>query len=522
MYPAGSGRVRCYGLCLDKAERLLELSIKDKTITADEAELLRELIGGCRVNVGKVEGLRDYCTNKYEELRKARSEEQARAGAPTTQETKGKLTECYDNCIKYYGDNQVALQTCYSICNALWKPTPQLDLDRFSKCFPQGVMELEEFMERYRRSSIGYDDQQIVTETASVVSRMLEEGKKSGCPDLENTIVKVVSNALDGLGIDRYSIRKAYGHGIPEEVRKILKKIFPNIEWEEGRPTPVHISESRSQRRKEKQPEYSHVSYRKYKPRVSLRRRSFGVGEWAGHAVAVVLVILSMLAWSYAIAHPAVLPAVTAFLLAIAALAVKPSWYTGLWFSILFFSIPLMLRLVSITHPSIPINSNWVSQFISIVNQYRVSENATPLQYCPALSQFAQMRFNTMVTNPAISHYGYEEDYNKFFSQYQGYTILITSEEVLFPSGYTPSQYVQFMINNAPIHWQGLMDQAYTYYGYYIGYGPSYIVIGSCPSTEIPGPGINITQYYDSQGCSYELVNTTWLVLELSNWCPSS
>ena len=508
---------------------MLELSIKDKTITADEAELLRELISNCRLNVGKVEGLKDCCVNKYEELRKARSEVQTRAnvtsnpepeqGAQTKQETQGKLTECYDNCIKYYGDNQVALQTCYSICNALWKPTPQLDLDRFSKCFPQGIMELREFMERYRRSSIGYDDQQIVTETSSVVSRMLEEGRRNKCPDLKNTIVKVVSNALDGLGIDRYSIRKGYGHGIPEEVKEILKEIFPNIEWIR-RPTPVHISESRSQRRKEKQPEYSHVSYRKYKPSISLRRRSFGDGGWAGHAVAVVLVILSMLAWSYAIAHPAVLPAVTAFLLAIAALAVKPSWYTGLWFSILFFSIPLMLRLVSITHPSIPINSNWVSQFISIVNQYRVSENATPLQYCPALSQFAQMRFNTMVTNPAISHYGYEGDYQEYLSQYQSF--LITGEEALFPSNYTPSQYVQYMINNAPIHWQGLMDQAYTYYGYYIGYGPSYIVIGSCPSTEIPGPGINITQYYDSQGCSYELVNTTWLVLELSNWCPSS
>ena len=121
-----------------------------------------------------------------------------------------------------------------------------------------------------------------------------------------------------------------------------------------------------------------------------------------------------------------------------------------------------------------------------------------------------------MITNPAISHYGYDEDFQKYLSQYR--YILIPGEEVLYPGGDTPSQYVQYMINNAPIHWRGLMDSNYTYYGYYIGYGPDYVIIGSCPVTEIPGPNINIPQYYQSYGCQYMLENVTWLVIELSNW----
>ena len=62
---------------------------------------------------------------------------------------------------------------------------------------------------------------------------MLEEGRKNECSHIENTVVKVVSDALDCLGINRNSIRKCYGHGIPEETKKILEKIFPNIEWKE-------------------------------------------------------------------------------------------------------------------------------------------------------------------------------------------------------------------------------------------------------------------------------------------------
>jgi uncharacterized protein YkwD len=173
--------------------------------------------------------------------------------------------------------------------------------------------------------------------------------------------------------------------------------------------------------------------------------------------------------------------------------------------------------IITSTQPTI--NSTWVFQFFSIVNQYRQSIDAPPLQYCPWLDNFAHIRFETMIQNPAISHYGFDQDFNEYFSQYQNSLSLLIGEEVLHPSGYTPDEYVQYMQSNAPIHWEGLIDGNYTYYGYYIGYGPDYIIIGSCPVTEIPGPNINVPQYFKSYGCSVELENDTWLVIELSNWC---
>ena len=170
-----------------------------------------------------------------------------------------------------------------------------------------------------------------------------------------------------------------------------------------------------------------------------------------------------------------------------------------------------------ITYKQPTINSTWVFQFFSIVNQYRQSIGAPPLQHCPWLDNFAYIRFETMIQNPAISHYGFDQDFSKYLSQYQSF--LIIGEEGLYPSGYTPSEYVQILQSEAPIHWEGLIDSNYTYYGYYIGYGPTYAIIGSCPITEIPGPNINIPQYFQSYGCSTKLENNTWLVIELSNWC---
>lgn len=179
-------------------------------------------------------------------------------------------------------------------------------------------------------------------------------------------------------------------------------------------------------------------------------------------------------------------------------------------------NIPTTIQsIITSTQPTI--NSTWVFQFFSIVNQYRQSIGAPPLQYCPWLDNFAHIRFETMIQNPAISHYGFDQDFSEYLSQYQSF--LIPGEEVLYPSGYTPSEYVQYMQSNAPIHWEGLIDVTYTYYGYYIGYGPDYVIIGSCPVTEIPGPNINVPQYLKSYGCSVELENDTWLVIELSNWC---
>jgi uncharacterized protein YkwD len=174
----------------------------------------------------------------------------------------------------------------------------------------------------------------------------------------------------------------------------------------------------------------------------------------------------------------------------------------------------------TITSTQPTINSTWVSQFFSIVNQYRQSTGAPPLQYCPWLDNFAHIRFETMIQNPAISHYGFDQDYNEYLGQYQDF--LSVGEEVLYPDGYTPKDYVQFLQSEAPIHWNGLLDSNYMYYGYYIGYGPTYAIIGSCPVTEILGPNINVPQYLQSHGCSVEIENSTWLVIELSNWCSES
>jgi hypothetical protein len=171
----------------------------------------------------------------------------------------------------------------------------------------------------------------------------------------------------------------------------------------------------------------------------------------------------------------------------------------------------------ALTYTQSTIDPAWVSQFIGIVNQYRQSSGAPPLQYCQWLSIFAYVRLETMIQNPAISHYGFNQDLGEYLSQYQSF--LMVGEEVLYPSGYTPSEYVQKLQSQAPLHWEELIDGNYTYYGYYIGHRLAYVIVGSCPVTEIPGPNIDIPQYLQSYRCSVELENTTWLVIELSNWC---
>jgi len=189
----------------------------------------------------------------------------------------------------------------------------------------------------------------------------------------------------------------------------------------------------------------------------------------------------------------------------------------------IIINLLILIILIVIYYPSyikqITINSTWVSQFFSIVNQYRQSIGAPPLQYCPWLDNFAHIRFETMIQNPAISHYNFDQDFDEYFSQYQNSLSLLIGEEVLYPDDYTPDEYVQYMQSNASILWEGLIDTNSTYYGYYIGYGPTYAPTSPCSVTEIPGPNIDVPQYFQSYGCSVELENNTWLVIELSNWC---
>lgn len=90
-------------------------------------------------------------------------------------------------------------------------------------------MEFEEFIANYRKNKGGFEDWQIVSRVSSVVNTMLGEGRSNKCPDLENAIVNIVFDALNCLGIDRYSIKWGYSHGVTEEVKRILIRVFPGL-----------------------------------------------------------------------------------------------------------------------------------------------------------------------------------------------------------------------------------------------------------------------------------------------------
>lgn len=90
------------------------------------------------------------------------------------------------------------------------------------------------------------------------------------------------------------------------------------------------------------------------------------------------------------------------------------------------------------------------------------------------------------------------------------------AEEILYPDGYTPSAYINYTQVDAPIHWQGFLDPSLHTYGFYLGQGTTYAVYQPCSVTEIPGPNINIPQYYTQNGCQYTTVPSTWLVIDMS------
>lgn len=164
------------------------------------------------------------------------------------------------------------------------------------------------------------------------------------------------------------------------------------------------------------------------------------------------------------------------------------------------------------------INSAWVSNFFANVSVQR----GMPYRYCQNLSTFAKLRFNTMVSDYGISHYGYDQDFN---NTYGGVYNTYFAEEVFYPSG-SPSNFVNQIEATAPLHWQLLVNETFVYYGYYVHNGPTYVIYGPdngyqpCPVTEIPGPNINIPQYFAQYGCSVAVENETWFVIEIASACP--
>jgi hypothetical protein len=167
--------------------------------------------------------------------------------------------------------------------------------------------------------------------------------------------------------------------------------------------------------------------------------------------------------------------------------------------------------LINSINPTI--NGTWATEFFTNVSTQRSSQ----YNYCPNLSNFAHVRFNTMVQNYAISHYGYDQDFQTYYGTvYNTYF----GEEVFYLSGTTPSEQLQQIMTQAPVHWQELASHNYSYYGYYIGTGPTLEIVNYCSVTEIPGPNINTTQFFAEHGCTTEVTNEQWFVIEIASSCP--
>ena len=170
-------------------------------------------------------------------------------------------------------------------------------------------------------------------------------------------------------------------------------------------------------------------------------------------------------------------------------------------------------RVQNAIHPnSPPIDATWVQQFMIDVNSNRAS---SPLSYDPNLDNFSELRFETMVSNYEISHYGFQADVATFFGKVPNQ--IAVGEVVYFPAGETSPGYAQSIETSSPGHWQTMMDPAYHRYGYYLGQGPAFEVNRGCPNAEVAGPNINESQYFSAEGCTYSIVSLTWLVIDFEN-----
>ncbi len=168
----------------------------------------------------------------------------------------------------------------------------------------------------------------------------------------------------------------------------------------------------------------------------------------------------------------------------------------------------LSLRSFSVAYPGVGLNTDWVKAFFQTINQQR---NGTSLTENRTLDEFAAFRYNTIRAQYQISDYNFTQDYDEFFGAH-GPQIL---EEILYPNNRNPTTYPGYLKTNAPGHYSGLVDPAYTQYGYFFGSGPSVDIGPGCPATEIPGPNINITQYVISHGCTYVIADEIWFIVIL-------
>ena len=165
-------------------------------------------------------------------------------------------------------------------------------------------------------------------------------------------------------------------------------------------------------------------------------------------------------------------------------------------------------RTFSYSLPAQAINQAWVTNFISLVNSAR---NSSTLTESSMLDSFAALRFSSAVKQPNISDYGLSGDTSAFFGANGAPPTIV--EVLLYPAGQNPYSYAAFIQGSAPGHWSALTDKGYTHFGYYVGTGPYEFVKYPCSVSEVPGPGVNITQYFTAAGCSVSTEQTTWLVI---------
>src|SRR5712692_2694480 len=140
-------------------------------------------------------------------------------------------------------------------------------------------------------------------------------------------------------------------------------------------------------------------------------------------------------------------------------------------------------------------NPIWMKSFIGSVN----SQRSTKLVENQTLDAFAHARFLTDVSNYTISDYGFDVQAAAFFNG----TGKAYTEEILYPSGFSPGAFASYIEQTALGHWAGLTNVGYSQYGYYLGTGPA-IVFTGCSVTEINGRNVNITQVAIENGCTYK------------------
>jgi hypothetical protein len=168
------------------------------------------------------------------------------------------------------------------------------------------------------------------------------------------------------------------------------------------------------------------------------------------------------------------------------------------------------VQRLGVTYPGAGANAAWVQAFFNLVNHQRGSKTLTEDS---ALDSFAMTRFQTAVSNYVITDYGFDKQSAAYFNG----TGKISTEEILYPGTFAPGDFVSYLQQKAPGHWDALVNLAYNSYGYYLGYGPVVEVNTGCPISEISQHNVNITAIAIQNGCKYKVLNETYLLIVLSD-----